>query len=324
EIREFDEGLQAYPFYEDFESGTDNWIISGTNWNLTDTSSVSATHSLTESVGGSYPNYAHSVAETAGFMDLTTATFPVLTFWYKCRMSTHSYSDDYIYVDVSTDGGWTWTNIWSKHDHNQSTWRQVKLDLSSYMGDMVKIRFRLLSDESYTADGFSIDDVEIREFDEGLQAYPFYEDFESGTDNWIISGTNWNLTDTSSVSAAHSLTESVGGDYPNYAHSVAETAGFMDLTTATFPVLTFWHKCSTSTHSYSDEYNYVDVSTDGGMTWTNIWSKHDLNQSTWVQEMIDLTPYISSQVKIRFRFVSDESYVADGWYIDDVEVSEFE
>jgi hypothetical protein len=98
----------------------------------------------------------------------------------------------------------------------------------------------------------------------------------------------------------------------------------MDLTTATFPVLTFWHKCSTSTHSYSDEYNYVDVSTDGGMTWTNIWSKHDLNQSTWVQEMIDLTPYISSQVKIRFRFVSDESYVADGWYIDDVEVSEFE
>jgi hypothetical protein len=210
--------------------------------------------------------------------------------------------------------------MWTVHDHNQSTWRQVKLDLSSYTSDRVKIRFRLASDETGTADGCSIDDVEIREFDEGPQGYPFYEDFESGTDNWIISGTNWNLTDASSVSSTHALTESVGGDYPNYAHSVAETAGFMDLTTATSPVLTFWYKSSMSTAYYSDDYFYVDVSTDGGFTWTNIWTKHDHNQSTWTHEMIDVSSYKSSQVKIRFRLITDETGVADGCYIDDVEL----
>jgi bacillopeptidase F (M6 metalloprotease family) len=239
-------------------------------------------------------------------------------------MSTDYYSDDYVYVDVSSDGGWNWTNIWTQHDHNQSTWRQVKLDLSVYMTNQVKIRFRLASDETGAADGFSIDDVEIREFDEGLQAYPFIDDFESGTDNWIISGTNWNLTDTTSVSPTHSLADSVGGNYPNYAHSVAETAGFFDLTSATFPVLTFWHKCRMSTDYYSDDAIYVAVSSDGGWTWTNVFERQDFNQSTWTQEMIDLTPYVSSQVKIRFGFLSDETGTEDGWYLDDVVVAEFE
>jgi hypothetical protein len=77
-----------------------------------------------------------------------------------------------------------------------------------------------------------------------------------------------------------------------------------------------------STEYYSDDYFYVDVSTDGGWSWTNVWQVHDLNQSTWKQEMVDLSDYQSSQVKIRFSLVSDETGTADGCYIDDIEVFE--
>jgi len=37
---------------------------------------------------------------------------------------------------------------------------------------------------------------------------------------------------------------------------------------------------------------------------------------------VDLSPYVEhEQVKIRFRFTSNASAVADGWYIDDVAIT---
>jgi len=43
----------------------------------------------------------------------------------------------------------------------------------------------------------------------------------------------------------------------------------------------------------------------------------------WVFEQIDLSPYSTeSNVKVRFRFVTDASSVRDGWYMDDIAMAD--
>jgi len=47
--------------------------------------------------------------------------------------------------------------------------------------------------------------------------------------------------------------------------------------------------------------------------------------STWTKEQIDLSGFKTSQVLIRFGLRDNgDVHVADGWYIDDVEIKEKE
>ena len=69
------------------------------------------------------------------------------------------------------------------------------------------------------------------------------------------------------------------------------------------------------------EYIALDVSTDGGTTWTNNVRRINGNQSpenVWVQESVDLTPYRSSNLRIRFRALVSDS-VEDG-NVDNVRI----
>jgi hypothetical protein len=69
------------------------------------------------------------------------------------------------------------------------------------------------------------------------------------------------------------------------------------------------------------EYIALDVSTDGGSTWTNNVRRINGNQSpenVWVQESVDLTPYRSSNLRIRFRALVSDS-VEDG-NVDNVRI----
>jgi hypothetical protein len=310
-------------FFDNFEGGTGKWTLSNQDWGLVEDSVCNGKYALDDSPDTNYLNYSDSIVKMKYSMDLSSAVFPVLTFWEKCSMSTEYYSDDYIYVDVSTDGGLDWETVWTAHDLNQSTWKQEMIDLSPYISSDFKVRFRFFSDETGVAGGWTIDDIEIREYDDvPVLAYPFSDDFESGTGNWILSGNDWMLAEGDSVSATHFLAERPDEDYTNYSDVIAQTNGLMDISSAVAPVLTFWGKCSMSTEYYSDDYIYVDVSTDGGLNWETVWTAHDLIQSTWKQEMIDLSPYISSDFKVRFRFFSDETGVAGGWTIDDIEIRE--
>lgn len=83
--------------------------------------------------------------------------------------------------------------------------------------------------------------------------------------------------------------------------------------------MTFWHKFELE----FNDYIYVEISTDGGFNWSAIYSHHRDTDVTWHQEQIDLSSYKTSDVKIRFRLVSDgDTSVWDGWYVDDVEIKE--
>jgi hypothetical protein len=76
---------------------------------------------------------------------------------------------DFASVEVSSDGGFVWTELtrWTAVDY--STWSVVLLNLAPYVGLKIKLRFTL-RDTGCTSncglcvnDGWYIDDLEIRE-----------------------------------------------------------------------------------------------------------------------------------------------------------------
>jgi len=90
------------------------------------------------------------------------------------------------------------------------------------------------------------------------------------------------------------------------------------------------------------DYAYVEVSTDGGQTWeiltTPSGTPTDPNgnsfgwaytgrsgggdQAKWIQEQVDLSPYVGQEVLIRFEYITDDAVNRPGFVLDDVAIPE--
>ncbi|RKX48850.1 MAG: hypothetical protein DRP25_06870, partial [Thermotoga sp.] len=64
------------------------------------------------------------------------------------------------------------------------------------------------------------------------------------------------------------------------------------------------------------DLGYVEVSMDNGIHWQTVATY--TGNSDWTDITLNLSAYKSSAMKIRFRFVSNETGVERGWIIDDV------
>ncbi|HJW28642.1 MAG TPA: hypothetical protein VJ508_05250, partial [Saprospiraceae bacterium] len=266
-------GVAAGAYFSDnFENGLGNWVVSGSDWALTTADARSATHSITDSPSGNYPPSANSTITLANPIDLSGATSPVLSFWHKYWLESYYFGPDYGYVEVSQDSGLTWTQVTS-FTGSVASWTNVLLDLTPYKSKPVLLRFRLVDNPGYgQADGWYIDDVEIKEKDTATIAFPFYDNFENGLSNWLVSGRDWSLITDDYRSATHSITDSPSGNYPPSANSTITLAHPIDLSGATSPVLSFWHKYWLDSYGFGPDWGYVEVSQDGGLTWTQVTS----------------------------------------------------
>ena len=85
------------------------------------------------------------------------------------------------------------------------------------------------------------------------------------------------------------------------------------------------------------DYAYVQISTDAGDSWTILRGEHTTEEDPvgnsyghgftgasewWLQENIDLTPYVGGRVLVRFEYITDEGVHLDGFVIDDIELPE--
>ncbi len=90
------------------------------------------------------------------------------------------------------------------------------------------------------------------------------------------------------------------------------------------------------------DYAYLEVSTDGGRTWTILRGKYTTDENPtgnafgpgytgksgggdtprWVQEEIDLTPYAGQKILIRLEYVTDDAVNYPGLFLDDVAIPE--
>ena len=148
------------PLIYSFDTGTrQGWTTSGT-WNVNTTYAHSGTYSVTDSPSGSYSNNSNTWLASPR-IDLTATNTPKLTFWHRHIMED---TFDFGYVELSMNGGSTWTNITpgGSYTGTLSTFTLVTIDLTPYKSSsQVVIRFRLQTDISFVYDGWYIDDIGI-------------------------------------------------------------------------------------------------------------------------------------------------------------------
>jgi carboxypeptidase T len=152
-------GTQETVFSDDFESGTGHWTFAGGAWGLVTSTSVSPTHSITDSPTGNYANGVNTRMALATGLDLSDYSDATLSF--MTRYATEP-GYDYCYVETSIDGG-AWTQVGARMSGSQTTWVAETRPLTAGCGHSnVKFRFRLEADTYVTDDGWYIDDVAVR------------------------------------------------------------------------------------------------------------------------------------------------------------------
>jgi carboxypeptidase T len=143
----------------------------------------------------------------------------------------------------------------------------------------------------------------------------------------------WEATTTSFHSSPTSFTDSKNGSYIDNATVTMTLKNSIDLSTRTNPRLSFWTKYDMES---GYDYGQVEVSTNNGSNWlplsgsyTSVGSGsfqpageplYNGTQSSWVNEIMDLSNYNTDQVKLKYELKTDVSVTRDGWYADDIAV----
>jgi M6 family metalloprotease-like protein len=145
----------------------------------------------------------------------------------------------------------------------------------------------------------------------------FSDDMEGGDANWTP-GSPWSLTTEFAHGGTHAWSDSPAANYGANLN-VSLVTRFIDLSAASAPGLTFWHR-----RDLADDGDSVNVwvTTDGGQTFTRL-ATFTGSSLAWTQSTINLTAYAGqASVRIYFQLLSNGTGSADGWYIDDVAVRE--
>lgn len=164
-----------------------------------------------------------------------------------------------------------------------------------------------------------------------------FQDPAMAISNWSNTGSNnWVVASDQYYSAPSSFTESPGSDYAANAFAQMTLATPIDLTNATTSVkLRFWAKWAieanydyTQVGVYSNITSYTPLCglyTKSGSSFQDFDKPvFDGIQSSWVQEEMDLSPFIGQQIYVQFSFYSDGFIEDEGFYFDDVEIIKYD
>ena len=113
-------------------------------------------------------------------IDLTGATSASVTAQVATDIEA---GYDFLYTEVSTDGGATWEEV-AVTDGGDLSWNEVSTDLSAYAGSTIQFRWRYQTDGGVSQPGAFIDDIEIT-----VDGSPVLtDDVENGDNGWTADG----------------------------------------------------------------------------------------------------------------------------------------
>lgn len=157
-------GVSTFPYSESFESG-DGWTQAGGddgNWVRNSGSTPSNTTGPSSAANGSFymfleastnnspgqigPNAtAILVSPCFDLTSETDATFSFQNHMYGTNMGS-------LALQVSTDEGSTWATLWSLSGNQGNQWNSVSVDLASYVGQSITLRFVGTTGSSWRSD----------------------------------------------------------------------------------------------------------------------------------------------------------------------------
>ena len=147
-----------------------------------------------------------------------------------------------------------------------------------------------------------------------------FNNVETSQTGWSTGGINntWATTTITYTSFNHSWSDSPG-QYVDNTNSYLRSP-IIDLTGKRHVKLGGWYEYALEA---GYDYVYLEYSTNGGATW-NATPLLTLNgtQTNWLNPIVD-TPMLDGQPNVAFRYhmVTDQGWVMDGVYIDDITLS---
>ena len=169
----------------------------------------------------------------------------------------------------------------------------------------------------------------------GTQTIIFNENGNSLSQWTTIPAISWGTTTTTSFSPSSCITDSPDGLYDDSTTSYITTTNTINLQNALQAELSFYAKWdiekgydSTVLEIKSGNGSYIpqcgkftNIRSGSQIIGQPAYPVYDGIQSTWVKETINLSEYIGTNIKMRFRFNSDGFSTADGFYFDDMKVT---
>ncbi len=154
----------------------------------------------------------------------------------------------------------------------------------------------------------------------GNGALTLADSAENGFGKWTTNA-GWTTTTAQFHTPTRSFTESPSGNYGNNINNSMTLSASLNVSTLPVTFLSFWHRYATEP---GYDFCYIEVSSNNGTSWQTV-TAYDGTLTTWTQQVLDITSYAnaSSQLKIRFRLQSDGGVVADGWYVDDIKITNY-
>lgn len=147
-----------------------------------------------------------------------------------------------------------------------------------------------------------------------------FNDNANNFTNWTTN-LNWNITTSQFNSAPSSFTDSPTGNYGNNTNTSMTMANAVNISSTPVVYLSFWHRYATEA---GYDFCRVEISNNNGATWQQAAS-YNGSLTTWTQVTLDITQLAagSTQLKVRFRLTSDAGLTGDGWYVDDVKLTNY-
>ncbi|GEM_PF-5249847 len=167
--------ISSFPYSESFESGMGDWtqVSNGLgddiDWTRDASGTPSGSTGPSSAVDGSY--YLYTEASTnvtpAGSpnkvatlnspcFDLSAATAADFNFQYHMYGSNVGTLD----VEVSTNSGSSWTNLWTQSGNIGDLWNSVTISLNAYVGQAVQLRFVGTTGSGWSSD-ITFDDISL-------------------------------------------------------------------------------------------------------------------------------------------------------------------
>jgi len=278
-------------------------LFSGTgSWGVTTTTSRRGDASYADSPAG---EYANDVTSTLTQVTSRSLGGGVTALSFYARMDLE-YGADILYVEQSRDNGTSWQPLGALT--GVSDWAPHQLDISGPAGP-VKVRFRLVTDESVTRDGVYLDEIRLS------TEVPIctFEDTAEGAPRFSGMG-GWAVTNEDSNSPTHSYSDSPGVFYPNGSDAALTQSVGLPLL-GFIPRLRFWMRLDLEPGYDTLE---VQLTADDGETWEPL--ARYTGGRDWAHYELPLDRFFGENIRIRFQLNADITVNAAGAWVDDIRI----
>jgi len=159
-------------FSDNGENGTSRWLKAGTGllWDTTFIDPVSGLKNFADSRYGNSRNSSNNTFTLIDTIDLINTNNPRIEFTAKWAQEA---TYDYVRIQVSSNFGSTWTNLPGRYTRiisGQPSYSDIKhwvneeINLNTYIGQKIRIRFNLITDAGVPGDGFYFDNFKVVDY----------------------------------------------------------------------------------------------------------------------------------------------------------------